>query len=91
MNLQIQLTDDLLPALARLIAATPGMAQMVAGELRGKKDTYTVAEMAEALNVDISTIRRRIKAGTIPTIPGVGPARIAAPIVERLLNPNPDA
>ena len=91
MILQLEVKDDMLPTLARLIAATPGMAQMVAGELRGRKDTYTVAEMAEALDVDISTIRRRIKAGIIPTIPGVGALRIAATVVEKLLNPNPDA
>ena len=89
--ISIHINDELLPALAKLIASTPDMARMVAGELRGRKDTYTVAETAKALGVDISTIRRRIKAQVIPTVPGVGAIRVPAAFVEKLLNPNPDA
>lgn len=88
--IQIAISDEQLPHLAALIAKSPELASLVAGELRGRRDAYTVAEAAEKLGVTSKTIRNRIEAKIIPIIPGVGPKRIPAAYIEKLLNPNPD-
>jgi len=46
---------------------------------------YSAEEVAEALGVSMSTVHRRIKAGEIPTVPGMGRLLIPAPFIHDLL------
>lgn len=82
--ISIHLTDEQLPALAKLIADSPQLAELVAGHIRKRKDSYTVTELAKALNVCPRTVKNHIKAKIIPTIPGVKPTRIPASYMENL-------
>ena len=70
----IQINDKQLPALAQLIAASPELAKMVADKMNcgGSKAARSVAEAAELLGVSPVTIRRRVKAGMVPRLPGHG-------------------
>ena len=84
-------TDCVGLRLGKLIADSPQLAEMVAGKLRQRKDTYTVGEAAQKLGVCAKTIRNRIEAKTIPVVPGLGAKRIPAKFIDQLVNPNPDA
>ena len=84
MTLEIELSDAQLAKIADMVAkklaAVPSL----------PKASYTVEEAAKRLNVSGRTIRDRIKAGTIPHIPGIGGVlRIPGTFIEGLLNPNP--
>lgn len=77
MILEIELSDSQLAKIA----------DMVAAKLNG--GTLTVGQVAKAFSVSTKTINRRIKAGIIPTLPGISPPRIPAAYVDGMLNPNP--
>jgi excisionase family DNA binding protein len=67
------------------------LARMVAIEIRSitpasGASAYTVAEAARVLGVTTETVRRRVKAGILPTIPGLGTTRIPAAHLDRLLS-----
>lgn len=68
------------------------LAGMIADELRGYATEPTanrplsVSDAAKALNVSESTITRRVKAGEIPTIPGLGRTLIPATAIADLLD-----
>ena len=62
------------------------IAKQVVGLLRaGLPDVYTVREAAKMLRIDPKTIRRRIDAGLIPTVPNIGATRIPALFIEELI------
>lgn len=70
------------------------LAGLIVAKLRPATDDDTpldVAEAAEALGVSPSTIVRRIKAGVLPTVAGLGRTLIPAPAVRNMrrgLKPN---
>lgn len=88
--IQINLNDDQLPTLAKLIAECPQLVALVAKTLRNSRDTYTITEAAEKLGVCGKTIRNRIDAKLIPLVPGIGAKRIPAAWLDKQINPNPD-
>lgn len=50
-----------------------------------QKDALSVPEVAARTGLSEPTIRRRIKSGTIPTVPGLNPARIPANFINRMM------
>lgn len=86
LTLQIQLSDADLERLAEMVAAKRGASDQVPNK------PHTVSEAAERLGVSPRTIRRRIEAGLIKTIPELGHVRIAPSEIRRLLgeSPTPD-
>lgn len=64
MKITLELTDEQQDALADAVAAR--LAKMGA-----PKKPYTVAEFAEATRQTPATIYAHIKAGNIPTVPGI--------------------
>ena len=81
MTITIQLTDEQVDALADRIAAriTPRITP------RADDKPLTVKEAADRLGVSTSTINRRLAAGTIPTVPGLGRSLIPASAIAELL------
>ncbi len=75
--LEVKLSDDQLRDLARLIVAEMNHIPM-------RRGTVTVAEAAKLLGVDQKTIRRRIQAGVIKTVPELGATRIPLAEINRL-------
>lgn len=67
------------------------LAKMVAIEIRSitpasGASAYSVNEVARILGVTAETVRRRVKAGILPSISGMGAVRISAAHVERLIS-----
>jgi hypothetical protein len=61
--------------------------EVVAGEMSAPaKDAYSVPEVAEKTGLSQATIRRRVKAGIIPVVPGLNPARVPSDFVTRMMN-----
>lgn len=54
------------------------------------KDGLSMEEAAERLGVSKATVWRRIKAGIIPVIPGVAPARVPTDFVSRMMATQPN-
>ena len=81
MNITITIPDEQLEMLATLIARK-------IGGVRAGKATYTVAEAAKILGVGQQTIRRRVEAGTLLSVPGVGRTLIPSAVIEKLINPH---
>lgn len=79
MRLSFELTPEQLDELAERVADHMGK------QKPAQKDTYTIKEAATRMDVHQVTIRRRVKAGTIPIIPGLGAIRIPASYVEAAL------
>jgi excisionase family DNA binding protein len=81
MNITIELTPDQLDAIAAAVAERIGQG-------RGpSKGAYTATEVAKLLGLSAETIRRRIRAGQIKTMPlRGGVVRISATEIERLSN-----
>ena len=52
----------------------------------GEKPAYSVEELAKVLGVSVHTIRRRITAKIIPTVPGINPTRIPASYLARMIS-----
>ena len=50
-----------------------------------QKDALSVPEVAARTGLSQPTIRRRIKSGAIPTVPGLNPARIPANFINRMI------
>jgi hypothetical protein len=75
--LEVKLSDDQLRDLARLIVAEMNHIPM-------RRSTVTVSEASKMLGVDQKTIRRRISAGVIKTVPELGAIRIPLSEIERL-------
>lgn len=73
----LELTDDQLGEIADLVAQRMAPA----------KAALTIPEAAEKLGVCDDTIRNRIRAGLIPTVPSIGrhAKRIPAAFIERAL------
>lgn len=67
------------------------IADVVAAKLKGltATKTYTVSQAAKVLGVSNETIRRRIRAGLIETVPNMGVVRITAATMARILGENP--
>ena len=79
-GITINISDETLEALATIIVAK------LNGKANGKA-TYTVAEAAKIIGTSQETIRRRVEAGTLPRVPGIGRTLIPAVVIERLINP----
>jgi excisionase family DNA binding protein len=76
--------DALEQALADALAHTlPGVVDRLAG-LAGPR-AYSVAQVAERLDVSDKTVYRLIGAGHLPTVPHLNPARIAAVALDEFL------
>ena len=66
MPLTIELTDAQLDAIAAAVAGK------LATQTRSDRAAYTIAEAADALGCSVETIRRRVRAGILPTLPMSG-------------------
>lgn len=77
-TIPINLTDEQVDTITEALAARIGPAV-------GKRDAYSVDEVAKRLDVSKATIIRRIHAGIIPTLPGISPMRIPADFVSRMM------
>ena len=76
--LEIALTEAQMDALAeRMVAKNRGDQE---------PNSYTVEEAAEKLRISVKTVRRRVEAGRIARIPGIGRVRIPRAEMQRLLN-----
>lgn len=78
-TITLQVSDDMLATLAKLIASQLNKAD--------RQATYTVTEASRALRCAEKTIRRRVEAGTLPRVPGSGRVLIPAAAIEQMLNP----
>ena len=78
MNITLHLSDDQVQAMADHIA------QRI--QLSSADKPLTVKEAADRLGVSPSTINRRLAAGTIPSVPGLGRSLIPASAVKDLLD-----
>jgi excisionase family DNA binding protein len=78
MTITIHFTDEQMQQLADSIAERMRVSHT-------DEKPLTVEEAAKRLRVSESTINRRIKAGTIPTVPGLGRSLIPASAVKELL------
>ena len=81
--LEVKLSDEQLDLLADRIAAKMGEARF------SKTAPLTVKEAAQALGVGTDSIRSRIKAGIIRTVPDIGITRVPRSEIDRLLNSHP--
>jgi len=81
MNTTITIPDEQLEMLATLIA------RKIGGANAGRA-TYTVREAAGVLRVSEKTIRRRVEAGTLARVPGMGRTLIPSAVIEKLINPH---
>ena len=79
-TITLQLSDETMEALATLIAAKMG-----GGGGNGRSGVYTVTQAAKRLQVCPDTIRRRVMAGVLPRIPGIGKMVIPASAIEKLI------
>jgi excisionase family DNA binding protein len=79
-TLQITIAEEHLATLAGMIAA--------AMPTKDDDRPLTVPEAAKRLGVSVRTIQRRVEAGLIERVPGMGRVLIPAAAVQRLLNPN---
>ncbi len=78
MKIALELTDEQFSALA----------DAVAQRMEGKsvnRDALSVPEVAARTGLSEPTIRRRIIAGTIPTVPGLTPTRVPADFISRMM------
>jgi excisionase family DNA binding protein len=81
-KIALELTDEQFSALA----------DAVAQRMEGKsvnRDALSVPEVAARTGLSQPTIRRRIKSGAIPTVPGLNPARIPANFINRMMKNEP--
>jgi excisionase family DNA binding protein len=83
-SLQVILAPEQLAELADMIAAKMGEARF------SKTAPLTVKEAAQALGVGTDSIRSRIKAGIIRTVPDIGITRVPRSEIDRLLNSHPN-
>lgn len=81
-TIPLELTEEQVGTIADALAAR-------IGPQIGKRDAYSVDEVADRLNVSKATVIRRIHAGIIPTLPGISPMRIPADFVSRMMNQSP--
>jgi len=82
-TLTLTLSAEQLADLARAVAVELG------GKRNGAKATCTVKEAAMLLGVAPCSIRRRIKAGLIPVVPGFHSVRIPRVHIDTLLGRTP--
>lgn len=82
-TLQVILGDDQLEELAERIYRKIAKAQTCNKPL-------TVAEAATALNISYDTANRRIAAGIIRTVPGIGCRRVSQSEIRRILGESAD-
>lgn len=80
MKVELELSDEQVGAIIDGMLAK-------AGNLQTRGLTYEQA--ADLLNVSPATVRRRVDAGIIPTIPNISPQRIPSNFIDRLLNTKP--
>jgi hypothetical protein len=78
MTFTLELTAEQLDALADAVAAR------LAPASQGKV-ALSVADAAKATGLAKNTIRRRIEAGLIPTVPGLSPVRIPSDFIARMM------
>lgn len=76
MRVTLELTPDQVGALAEAVASILGS---------GGKESLTTQEAAARLGLSRDTVLRRVKAGLIPSISGMGKVRIPAAHIDRLL------
>lgn len=76
--LEVRLADDQLDALADRIAR-----KMAKGQTLNKP--LSISDAAKALGVSDATVRRRIEAGLIRTVQGIGVPRVSQAEIRRLL------
>lgn len=81
-TLKVELSEDQLAALADLVAARIGGAEAPAG-----RKLLSFPEAAKELGVSSATIRRRVDAGIIATVPGFSD-KISPRELDRLLGAN---
>jgi excisionase family DNA binding protein len=67
-----------------LSTALPGVVDQLARV--GGPRAYSVAQVAERLEVSEQTVYRLIQAGHLPTVPHLNPQRIAASALEQFLS-----
>ena len=79
MILQLTISDEQLAELADMIA------DRIQGRMAASGKPYAAKEAAEALGISLSTLNRRIRAGEIPKIPGLGRTLIPAQAIDDLL------
>ena len=77
MNLTLTLTDEQMATLADAVAKR-------LGRVETKRAAHTVTETATLLGCSRDTVERRIKAGVIPTVPGMGRVLVPARYFETL-------
>ena len=80
----VQVSDEMLATLAKMLAVELGKSS-------GRspvKDTYTCKEAAARLGVHQETIRRQVKAGTIPRVPCLSKLIIPGAAIDALVNPS---
>ena len=86
MNLTVSLTPDQLVVLAREVANLLGPDAHLPGVER-LPETLTVQQAAAALQLHPRTVSRRVAAGVIPRVPGLGSAiRIPRKHVEKMIS-----
>ena len=77
MTLTIQLNAEQLDQLAEIVASKL--------QARPAKDALSIIEAAAKTGVSKDTIRRRIRAGLIPVVPGMNPVRIPSDFIARMM------
>jgi hypothetical protein len=78
MTFTLELTKEQLDALAEAVAAR--LAPAATGKV-----ALSVVDAAKATGLSKNTIRRRIEAGLIPTVPGFSPVRIPCDFIARMM------
>lgn len=81
MKLTIELTPKQLDELAEIVAGKLATSQNV--------EALTLTQAAKRLGVSKDTVNRRVKAGVLPVIEGIGAIRISSSHIDRLMGLTP--